>query len=315
MTRVIVYTTLTFIVLCPLFCPAQNPMLAGRGHTSVPVSGKLFSLPLVSGVLTKIAGIQKDFREKLTFYAKQIKDHPTGSGLWYFLVLSFAYGVVHAVGPGHGKCLVCSYFLANKGNLRHGLFFSSVFSLIHVFSPVILILGIRFLGRDANLFDLDRISEYMYTISYLLVAVVGMFLLIRGILYLTQYDHDHSDVHDHDEDHCCESHSNHKSLLALALAAGLIPCSGAAIILLFSLTLGVLWAGLLAMVAVALGMALTTSFVAATAIGSRGLILTFTGRYQRLFKTAGAVLLVSGPLAITFLGVILFIGSLHIFSL
>ncbi|MGC8658160.1 MAG: nickel/cobalt transporter [Desulfomonilaceae bacterium] len=315
MTRVIFYMALTLVVFCPLFSQAENPMLAGRGHTGIPVSGTVFSLPFVSGVLTWIAEIQKDFRERLTFYAKQIKDHPTGSGLWYFLVLSFAYGVVHAVGPGHGKCLVCSYFLANKGNIRHGLFFSSVFSLIHVFSPVILILGIRFLGRDANLFDLDRISEYMYSISYLLVAVVGIFLLTRGIVYLTQDDHDHPDFHDHDEGHCCESHSNPKSLLALALAAGLIPCSGAAIILLFSMTLGILWAGLLAMVAVALGMALTTSFVAATAIGSRGLILTFTGRYQRLFETAGAVLLVSGPLAITFLGVILFIGSLHILSL
>ena len=64
MTRVIVYTTLTFIILCPLFSQAQNPMLAGRGHTSIPVSGRLINLPLVSGALTKIAGIQKDFKRK-----------------------------------------------------------------------------------------------------------------------------------------------------------------------------------------------------------------------------------------------------------
>ncbi|MGC8604147.1 MAG: hypothetical protein ACP5VS_10700, partial [Desulfomonilaceae bacterium] len=218
MTRLIVCGIIALVILCPLLCQAQNPMLAGRGHSGAPISGTLFSLPFVSGVLTKIAIIQKDFRERLTFYAKQIKRRPTGAGLWSFLVLSFAYGVVHAVGPGHGKCLVCSYFLANKGNLRHGLFFSGVFSVIHVFSPVILILGISLLGREANLFDLDRITEHMYTISYLLVAIVGVFLLVRGVLYLTDHSDDDTEGHYHDD--LCENRSNSKSVLALALAAG-----------------------------------------------------------------------------------------------
>ncbi len=310
MTRLFVFITVASIVLCPILCCGQNPLLAGRGgHSGKLFPSISFSLPLLPTILTKITEIQKDFRESLTFYAKRIKEHPTGTGLWYFLAISFAYGVVHALGPGHGKCVVCSYFLATKGNLKHGFFYSSVFSAIHVFSPVVLILGILFIGRDASLFDFDGISEYMYPISYLLVAIVGLSFLLRSILHLNKHDHDHH------EDHGCETHSSAKGILALALAAGLIPCSGAAIILLFSLSMGILWAGLIAMVAVALGMALTTSLVAAGAIGSRGLILTFTGRYQRFINAVVTGLMISGPLLITLLGLILFVGSLHMVNL
>jgi len=46
--------------------------------------------------------------------------HSDGSAVWGLFGLSFAYGVFHAAGPGHGKALIASYMLANERALRRG---------------------------------------------------------------------------------------------------------------------------------------------------------------------------------------------------
>ena len=63
---------------------------------------------------------QKELTQRLNTFGMDLADNPFGPALWFFLGLSFVYGVVHAVGPGHGKAVVCSYFLANPGSMATG---------------------------------------------------------------------------------------------------------------------------------------------------------------------------------------------------
>ena len=59
--------------------------------------------------------------------------------------LSFAYGVFHAAGPGHGKAVISSYMLANEVALRRGIMLSFVSAFLQAATAIIL-MGIVFLA-------------------------------------------------------------------------------------------------------------------------------------------------------------------------
>ena len=100
------------------------------------------------------------------------------------------------------------------------------------------------------------------------------------------HDHAHETAHVHDAN-CGHAHMPEPSQLAgpwswrraigLAMTVGIRPCSGAILVLLFALSQGLLWAGVLATFVMALGTALTVSALAALAVGSRDAALLWAG--------------------------------------
>ncbi len=90
-----------------------------------------------------------------------------------------------------------------------------------------------------------------------------------------------------------------KGLCSIAATAGLVPCPGAALILLFACSQQLLIPGLLAMLALALGMALTVSLSALATIAARGALLHALPSSRRavlagrIFGTAGGLIIVT----------------------
>jgi nickel/cobalt exporter len=105
-----------------------------------------------------------------------------------------------------------------------------------------------------------------------------------------------------------EADFRHLSLVALA--TGVVPCPGAALILLFTITLDILVPGLIAMVCIALGMGLTTTLFALFSIASRNTIFRVTARRQKVFVLSSAALSLLGACAITAIGSLLFFSQL-----
>ncbi|HEX5666223.1 MAG TPA: nickel/cobalt transporter [Hyphomicrobium sp.] len=136
----------------------------------------------------------------------------------------------------------------------------------------------------------------------------------------TQPSHAHEHAHDHDD--CCghahmpdpkdlQGDLTWAKALAIAFSVGIRPCTGVILVLVFALSQGLLWAGVFATFAMAIGTALTVSVLAALAVGSRELAARLGGEGSG-WATAvsnGAGLL--GASLVLLMGAVFFVGSLQ----
>ena len=268
-----------------------------------------------------------------------VRDLRTGQSLYPALLicaLAFAYGVIHAAGPGHGKAVISSYVLANERTLRRGIMLSFLSAMIQALSAITFV-GILAIVLKATSMTMRSAEAWSETLSWAFVALVGAWLLYRQIRLLWpsapaaidgKLAPAHSHAHDHAHDHahgpkcsCGHSHAPDARQLdgemslskafAIAFAVGIRPCTGALTLLFLTLTQGVLWVGILATFAMALGTAIMVSLLACMAIGSRELASRFAGEGSpwswRLERAAG----LTGSSLILLMGTVFFIGSLQ----
>ena len=247
--------------------------------------------------MAAIIAWQSQIRQKAGTYARQIRDNPWGGAFWSYLGLAFAYGVIHALGPGHGKVFVSTYFLSRKARVSQGIIMGSVMSFMHVLSAVVLVVLFYFVLKAGGMGSVDEAGRHMQKISAGLICLVGLFLAWKSLK---------SVIHNHASDcGCCGERTDRKSMFSLCLAVGLVPCPGAALILFFSITLDILPAGMLAMVFLASGLALTTISFALASLFARNMLartVTKVSISPRLYHVPALL----GAAFITFLGAVLY---------
>lgn len=272
--------------------PRQEQPVAVRPGTATP----RFQPPFLAKILT----MQRILRQKMTEYARQIQDRPLGAATWQLMFFSLLYGIIHALGPGHGKSLVCSYFLSRQGTMGQALAFGNLITGIHILSAVVIVLGLSWFVGSSNIVAFHGVEGRLESVSYVLIMGIGLFLLGR-----TLYEWWKTPEDGHEE----SSRASTRDMLSLALASGLMPCPGAALILLFTLSLGVFWAGLLAMVPLALGMGLTASFLGMLTVKSTDFALELSKKSRRTFLLVHRTLACLGALVIILLGAGLYYGA------
>jgi len=263
---------------------------------------------LMQVLMTKVRFIQKELTVRLNGFAVGIQDAPFGPALWMFLGLSFLYGIVHAVGPGHGKTVVCSYFLSNPGSFFSGALMGNVITFVHTGSAAVAV-GVAYMVFSSGMGGFQAASRALQPASYGMLALMGLFLAgkaIRdvfkgGMLVETPCPIHHDDV----------ARSAHiKKVLVVSFVTGLIPCPGAAVILSFAIGLNIFWAGVCALMAMAIGMGLTTTLFAWAAVAARDATLRLSGKNKKLFNWVYAGLSISGAACIALFGAALFMGSI-----
>lgn len=254
--------------------------------------------------------------------------------------LGFTYGIVHASGPGHGKAIIASYVLANERVLKRGIALSFLAAFIQALSAIAFV-GVLALVLKATSMTIRSAEAWTETLSWALVAAIGAWLLYRQIRLLWPAPtssaqsaaapavHGHSHRHDHqahEHQHgpncgCGHAHApdarqldgdlSISKALAIAFAIGIRPCTGALTLLFLTLAQGVLWAGIAATFAMALGTAIAVSILACMAIGSRELANRFAGENSpwswRIERAAG----LTGSCLILLMGTVFFVGSLQ----
>jgi ABC-type nickel/cobalt efflux system permease component RcnA len=99
-----------------------------------------------------------------------------GGAFWALAAISFAYGVFHAAGPGHGKAVVASYILANEHALRRGLVISFLAALLQGTIAVALI-GVLAILLHATAPVMNDAAAKIDIVSFAGIGCLGLWLV------------------------------------------------------------------------------------------------------------------------------------------
>jgi ABC-type nickel/cobalt efflux system permease component RcnA len=203
------------------------------------------------------------------------------SALLAGLTVSFLYGVLHALGPGHGKAVVVGYFLGRQARPWRGLWMGTRIAITHVGGAILLAAGFWiWYGQQpaANVEDLPAVRILAAALLMVLGALMLRDVLKRPAVQLNIASCGCDDInHRHG---FAPAGGKDKGNLA-ALIAGWVPCTGAVIVLLFCIANGLWLAGLLLVSAIALGMACTMAAIGLAAILLRRQISSWIERRPR----------------------------------
>lgn len=297
-------TAILFVLLLTTVAHA-NPF-TGKNATKQTVATEQSVAPQKAGffatpyskLLRQVNTAQRSLRKKMSALGREIKRNPNGDSFWAFLMFSFLYGVIHAIGPGHGKSIVFSYFLGRKGTLWKGVLMGHLLTAVHTLSAIVVVLGAYYLLNLKGSTALTSASEPLRATSYYLIIGLGVFIVLHALYEL---------VEKRKKNQPQNKKANSRGIITVSLVAGLVPCPGAALLLSFALGLNLLTTGLLATLFFTLGMGITTSLFGIVSINSRKMLMHVAGRgstmitvlHSSLALLAGLLIIGTGWMLLT----------------
>ncbi|RST85535.1 nickel/cobalt transporter [Aquibium carbonis] len=339
---------------------AQSSLGIGSNEAMLPQTG------LFGSLMNWVNVQQQGFYRALTGALKAMRDD--GSKLWVLVGLSFAYGVFHAAGPGHGKAVISSYMLANEVALRRGVMLSFVSALLQG-ATAIIVVGLAFLVLRGTSVSMTDATRFLETASYALVTAFGAWLLWKKLAPRVarmmgrapahslsaaavghaahRHDHAPADDHhhghhghgDHAHDHAAHAHHHHdhaagevcatcghshapdpamisgdrfdwRTAWSAVAAVGLRPCSGALIVLTFSFLNGLWLGGIVSVLAMSIGTAITVATLATIAVTAKNVAVALAGD-GRTGNVIHAGIEIGGAALVFLLGLVLLTASLN----
>lgn len=209
------------------------------------------------------------------------------------LLIAFGFGAAHALSPGHGKAVVGAYLVGSRGTPKHALFLGLTVTVTHT-------LGVFALGLitlfASNYILPERLMPLLSFVSGLLVLFIGLTLFkdrlfsMLGWQTASHHHHEHGHSHDSELDEHHHAHdglththggSTHthlppqnvtwRSLLALGISGGLLPCPSALVLMLAAISKGRIGYGIVLTLFFSLGLATTLTAV--------GLVFLYAGKF------------------------------------
>jgi nickel/cobalt transporter (NicO) family protein len=216
------------------------------------------------------------------------------------LLIAAFWGAAHALTPGHGKAMVAAYLVGTKGTPRHAFLLGATVTIAH--TSGVFALGFVTLGLSAFIVP-EQLYPWLTLVSGVLVVLVGASVL-RQRLRSRGHAHPHLHDHGHDHDHHHHDHDDaltSKGILGVGIAAGLLPCPSALVVLLSAIALHRIGLGLALIVAFSLGLAATITAIGLVAVLARRTFsrLSLDGPLVRALPAASAALILAVGLVIT----------------
>jgi ABC-type nickel/cobalt efflux system permease component RcnA len=252
-------------------------------------------------------------------------------------------GAVHALSPGHGKAIVGAYLIGSRGTPRHAVFLGVTVTVTHTLG--VFALGFATLYVSSFIVP-ERLFPILSLISAILVLGMGVTLLIqrariarnalaqaaagpvtrframapmaaahgmsRNLIFApgaqaldpTMHSHGGGPMHSH----LPPEKIAWRSLLALGISGGLVPCPSAMVLLLAAVALNKTAYGMLLVSAFSVGLAMTLTVVGLTFLYARN---RFSRPQEGHHWAEWTAVLSAGT--ITVLGVALCVGALRTF--
>jgi len=198
------------------------------------------------------------------------------------------WGAAHALSPGHGKTIVTAYLVGQRGTARHAALLGVIVTVTHTIG--VFALGLVTLGLSQFIVP-DRLYPWLNLASGLLVVGIGASVL-RARWRRGRHHHHH---HHHDHD------TSFRSLFAVGVSGGLLPCPSALVVLLAAISLHRVAFGLLLILAFSAGLALSITGIGLAAVLARSAFrrASFDGPLVRLLPAASALVILAAGLTMT----------------
>jgi nickel/cobalt exporter len=214
-------------------------------------------------------------------------------GVWVILAslgAALFWGAAHALSPGHGKTIVTAYLVGQRGTPRQAALLGLIVTVTHT-------IGVFALGFVTLLLSRfvvpDTLYPWLNLISGMLVVAIGASVLRVRWKHSRAQMRGHHHHHDHD--------LSPRSLIAVGVSGGLLPCPSALVVLLAAISLHRVAFGLLLIVAFSAGLALTITGIGLVAVLARGAFhrLSFEGPLVSLLPAVSALVIFAAGLVMT----------------
>lgn len=343
--KILLYTAAILMLLSSVGLVAPSQSFAQGARHPFAVGANEGAVNPTNPVSRFILALESNFSRMLTGAVRATKESRPAA--WGLIALSFAYGAVHAAGPGHGKAVIAAYLLANERTFVRGVAISTAAALLQSIVAVAIV-GTMALMFQATSKHMTHAASMVEIASYAGITILGCLLVYKktkALLSLSRaaplaslepafaataaplgsarktgrrfsaddaslaHVHSAACAHLHAFDpSASDADDGWKATALTILAAGLRPCSGAILVLVFSLAQGVLLAGILAVLAMSLGTAITTSALAAVAVFAKKTAVRFTTASRRSLLI-GRVIEATAAAAVLALGIVLLTAS------
>jgi nickel/cobalt transporter (NicO) family protein len=240
---------------------------------------------------------QHKLRQEMSRLIRMPKEEGKYMPLIFLMGLAFAYGAIHAAGPGHGKFVAVSYVLSHRSSISNGLLFGVFIALFHGFSGAIGVLGLRYLIQRSFGETMATATEVTQFVSFGLIILLGLGILLKHAASLF-----------HAKEKSLTQPSR-RGLLPWALAIGLIPCPAVVMVMLFCLSMEAMLLGMLMAISISLGMAGTIALVIVAVVMGKGLTLNLLPE-KHVDRIEGIVGILSGAVVAVF-GALFLFASFH----
>jgi nickel/cobalt transporter (NicO) family protein len=211
--------------------------------------------------LTRGAALQAPDRVADAGFARLIAgDH---LGVWVVLgslAAALFWGAAHALSPGHGKTIVTAYLVGQRGTPRHAALLGLIVTATHT-------IGVFGLGIVTLLLSRFVVPDHLYPwlnlTTGLLVVGIGASVLASRVR--NRRAHTHAAPHHHHD----QSAITRRSLVAVGVSGGLLPCPSALVVLLAAISLHRIAFGLLLIVAFSAGLASSITGIGLVAVAAK----------------------------------------------
>jgi len=245
--------------------------------------------------LTRGSALQAPDRVADSGFASLIAHEKLGAGFVLLsLLIAMFWGAAHALSPGHGKSIVAAYLVGSRGTARHAVFLGMTVTVTHTIG--VFALGLVTLSLSAFIVP-EQLYPWLNLVSGVLVVAIGA-TVFRSRFRHRGHTHDH---HSHASGPGPGTGPSRRSLVAVGITGGLLPCPSALVVLLAAISLHRVAFGMLLIVAFSAGLALSITGIGLVAVYAKQVFkrASFEGRLVRLLPAASALVILAAGLAMT----------------
>jgi nickel/cobalt transporter (NicO) family protein len=213
-------------------------------------------------------------------------------GIWVVLgslAAAVFWGAAHALSPGHGKTIITAYLVGQRGTPRHAALLGLIVTATHTAGVFALGLVTLLLSR---FIVPERLYPWLNLASGMLVVAIGAAVLTAR--WRQRRSHSHHRHHDH-------VHISGRSLLAVGVSGGLLPCPSALVVLLAAISLHRVAYGMILIVAFSFGLAASITGIGLVSVLAKRAFrrVSFGGSVTRLLPALSALVIVVAGIAMT----------------